>query len=152
GFLRLAERAVRLFDVNLRQQFFTAQVLEESCALATVVKLNEEELPQVHQRVAPSSAATTEDQRVDELRTRFDLEAVVLTRGAAGTVLYTSVGKTTSAPPRYPRDPAADSVGAGDACTAGILVGRLLDWPPERTIALANAAGAFVASQPGATP
>ena len=48
--------------------------------------------------------------------------------------------------------PHADTVGAGDACCASLITGMLLDWPPERTLALANRVGAYVASQPGATP
>src|SRR6185369_3931160 len=46
-FLDAARRAVRLFDVNLRQNFFDRQILQRSCEFATAVKLNEEELPVV---------------------------------------------------------------------------------------------------------
>ena len=52
----------------------------------------------------------------------------------------------------YPAAPNADAVGAGDACSAGILVGWSLGLSPARTVELANHLGAFVASQPGATP
>ncbi len=152
-FLRHAQQAIRMFDVNLRQAFFDEGVIRQGCELATVLKLNEQEMPQVRgmlglEDVGPSGA----DRPAMELRERLALDAVVLTRGALGTALYTSGGKAEGEPVRFPMHPGADSVGAGDACAAGVLVGMLLGWPPERTVALANAAGAFVASQPGATP
>jgi sugar/nucleoside kinase (ribokinase family) len=55
-------------------------------------------------------------------------------------------------PVAYARAPNADPVGAGDACSAGVLVGRVLGLSPSRIASLANCLGAFVASQPGATP
>jgi fructokinase len=153
-FLRHAPQAIRMLDVNLRQSYFTAELIRESCALATVVKLNESELPQVHRLLWPPDADSDSDSdyQASDLRAQFELDAVVLTRGAAGTVLYTAAGKAESAPVSDPPAPGADNVGAGDACAAGILLGMLLGWPAGRTLALANAAGAFVASQPGATP
>jgi fructokinase len=155
-FLAHATRAIRLFDVNLRQELFSREIIQQSCALATVVKLNELELPQIHRLFGSpdggGTAAEIQDRQAIALRDRFSLDAVVLTRGSAGTVLYTAEGKTEGEPVRYPHDPDADSVGAGDACTAGVLVGMLLGWPAGRIVALANDAGAYVASQPGATP
>jgi fructokinase len=153
-FLAAAPRAIRMFDVNLRQDFYTADLLRESAHRASVVKLNEQELPVVDRLlgIAAADADATPDRQAEALREHFGLDAVVLTRGAAGTSLYTAAGKTEGEPPRYPPAPGADSVGAGDACSAGILVGMLLKWPPARTVALANSAGAYVASQPGATP
>jgi fructokinase len=52
----------------------------------------------------------------------------------------------------YPVAPDADAVGAGDACSAGVLVGWSLRMPPSRVAVLANHLGAFVASRRGATP
>ena len=46
----------------------------------------------------------------------------------------------------------SDSVGAGDACTAGIVAGTLLNLPITKTVQLANSLGAYVASHHGATP
>jgi sugar/nucleoside kinase (ribokinase family) len=52
----------------------------------------------------------------------------------------------------YRHVPNADSVGAGDACAAAILVGTVLRFDVDRIAALANHAGGYVASQAGATP
>ncbi len=148
--LRSSPHAVRLFDVNLRQNFFDAEIIAESCALATIVKLNEAELPVVAKLLALPAAEPAE--QMGALRTRFNLCAAVFTRGERGTVWFDDAGATEAEVPRFDLAPGADSVGAGDACSAGLLVGLLRGLPPCEVVALANRLGAFVASQPGATP
>lgn len=155
-FLTAARRAVRLFDVNLRQDYFNRDVLNRSCELATAVKLNDQELPVVARLLNLRAAADGADALAGELLKRFNLRLLALTRGAKGTVLYAAetsgVRRIEQPPVSYPAADAADSVGAGDACAAGLLVGMILRWPMTRTLELANHAGAYVASQPGATP
>lgn len=156
--LDTARQAVRLFDVNLRQDYFDRSILHRSCELSTAVKLNEHELPMLATTLglatpdpqAPPDAA--DDARANALLKRYKLRLVALTRGPRGTVLYTPAGRLEGAPASYPAAPDADPVGAGDACAAGLLLGLVLRWPLERTLALANHAGAFVAARPGATP
>lgn len=149
-FLDHAATAVRLFDVNLRQHFYNRAMLDGSCRRATIVKLNEEELP-ILARLLGLTARAAADQ-LAQLRARYELDAVVYTRGHQGTTLV--LGDRVIAPPAvsYPAAPNADAVGAGDACAAGILVGWSLGLPPTQIAELANHLGAFVASQPGATP
>jgi fructokinase len=154
-FLGVARRAVRLFDVNLRQQYFSESVLRRSCELASVVKLNEHELPIVLDALGIDANAKGEaglDRGAAALLKKTNVQMVALTRGARGTVLYTADQKATGEPASYPPAANADSVGAGDACSAGLLVGLVQRWPLQRTVDLANHLGAFVASQPGATP
>ena len=76
--------------------------------------------------------------QLSQLRARFGLDAVVYTRAERGTMLV--LPDEVIAPPAvsYPAAPNADAVGAGDACTAGILVGWSLGLPPVRTVELAN--------------
>lgn len=155
-------RAVRLFDANLRQDYYNQQIIRRSCELATAVKLNEHELSIVcdllglsePSRAAPGQPPNSPDTLVHALLKKFDLNLVALTRGSKGTVLFTPTGKHEAQPVSYPPAAAgaADPVGAGDACAAGLLVGLVLRLPLDRTLQLANHAGAFVASQGGATP
>jgi fructokinase len=150
AFLDAARGAIRLFDVNLRQQFFDRALLEVSCRRATIVKLSEDELPVLTELLGlPAGSPAVQ---LAQLRARFGLDAVVYTQAERGTMLVLS--DEVIAPPAvsYPATPNADAVGAGDACSAGILVGWSLGFPPARTAELANHLGAFVASQPGATP
>jgi fructokinase len=149
-FLDAAPQAIRLFDVNLRQGFYDRESLVEGCRRATLVKLNEHELRVVIEAVGLKSESSTES--LLALQARFGLEAVVFTRGERGTLFLHRDGVVDPSPVEYEAAPNADAVGAGDACSAGILVGSLLELSPERTAELVNHLGAFVASQPGATP
>ena len=149
-FLDAANGAVRLFDVNLRQKFYDYEVIVESLRRASIVKLNEEELTIVADLLALPIGAPA--YRLAQLCARYELEAVVYTRGRRGTMLV--LADKVIAPPAvgYPIADGADTVGAGDACSAGVLVGWLRGLPPSEIVELANHLGAFVASQPGATP
>jgi fructokinase len=149
-FLDAAPQALRLFDVNLRQSFFDRESIVEGCRRATIAKLNDQELDTIARML--DLPAGTQNDRLARLRERLDLEAVVFTRGKRGTLVVHRDGVEDPTPVDYPPAANADSVGAGDACSAGIIAGWLLGWPPARTATLANRLGAFVASQPGATP
>jgi fructokinase len=139
--------AWRLFDVNLRQTYYDAGLVTASLDLANAVKLNEEELPVVARLCGLESVTPVEQLR--ELCGRFGLRLAALTRGPCGSLLVTADGAWDCP---APRTEIVDTVGAGDAFTAtllvGILAGRSLDEVNER----ANAVAAYVCSQPGATP
>lgn len=149
-FLDAAPQALRLFDVNLRQAFYDRECIVESCRRATIVKLNDQELDTIAQML--ELPAGTRQAQLTLLRERFQLDAVVFTRGEEGTLLVHRDGVEDPRPVRHPPTANADAVGAGDACTAAILVGRLLKWQPAKTAKLANQLGAYVAAQSGATP
>lgn len=148
-FLDRASGALRLFDVNLRQSYFTRETLAGSLRRSTMAKLNEAELPKV---LAALGLKAEGEDGAELLRKSFGLSCAVLTRGARGTLLFTREGRIEGTPVSYPARPDADSVGAGDACSAGLLLGMLRGWTPARTLDLANHLGAYVASLPGATP
>lgn len=155
-FLEDAKRAVKLFDVNLRQRYYDQRIIQRSCELSDIVKLNEHELPIICEQVGLAGAGRGEvnetDRKAEALRKKFSLDLVALTAGEKGTTLYTAGGKHSGEPVSYDRVDGADSVGAGDACTAGLLVSKVLRFDPARTVQLANHCGAYVASQHGATP
>ena len=146
--VREAERATwRLFDVNLRQQWFDAEVLDASLRLANAVKLNDEELPVVA-RLCEVPGDTPEVQ-LAALMTKYDLALAVLTAGPHGAVLLTP-SAAVAAP--APATAVADTIGAGDAFTAALLVGLLSGASLSAVATRANAVAAHVCSQPGATP
>ena len=142
-FLDAAPQAIRLFDVNLRQGFYDRESIREGCRRATLVKLNEEELPIVAHEL--QLQAGPPESQLRPLHTEFNLDAVVYTRGPRGTLLVLADEIIEPRPVSYPAVPSADAVGAGDACAAGILVGFVLGWPPAHTADLANTLGAYVA-------
>lgn len=152
-FLAAAPHAIRLLDVNLRQHYITAEILQTSLAAASAVKLNEEELARVAEVIPQSfGRASTTDDRARAMLNAFDLKLLALTRGPRGTVIYSGEGRYDTSPTQMPAAANADSVGAGDACSAGLIYGMLMQWPLEQTLDLANKMGAYVASQPGGTP
>ena len=165
-FVGTARQAIRLFDVNLRVNFFDVDSLRQGAEIATAIKLNEDEMPVVLQmlgfdegfeddRSTESAADTTHRTGASRLLNAFGslgLKTVVVTRGARGTALITADDFVCAPVAQFPRHPQADNVGAGDACSAGLLWGWLNNWSHQETVTLANRLGAFVASQPGATP
>lgn len=156
AFLRAAHPALRVLDLNLRGDYFSAELIERLLDAATAAKLNEAELAATERLLrGRGNAAADPDAAAGWLAERHGLAWVALTRGARGTVLYESGSRYESPvgdddPPVVPAG--GDSVGAGDACCAGLVAAKLLGAPPERAVALANRCGAFVASRRGATP
>ncbi len=144
--------ACKLFDVNLRLDFYSRQIIDQSLIHASALKLNEDELPVVCDLLGVGSAEDDVAKRIARLIKRYELDFVIYTQGARGTAIYTMNSVHQGAPVAYSPVEGADSVGAGDACTAACLVGVLLRRPWDQVVTLANEVGAFVASQPGATP
>ena len=139
--------AVRAFDVNLRQNFYSPQVLVDSMKLATIVKLNHEELPKI-MRLFGSEHHSEEDS-ARRLLSLFDLKLICVTRGNGGSLLI-SAGECSEHPGFRVR--VADTVGAGDAFTAALVHGYLRGTSLAQINEDANRIGAWVASQSGATP
>ena len=146
-FAAAASLAVRLFDVNLRQDYFSAELLEDGCRAASIVKMNEAELATVAPLLGLGQTA-----EIRQLIEHFDLDLFVLTRGKLGTELHSADSVVLGQAAQFTPEPDADSVGAGDACSAAILHGAVRRWPLQQTADLANRLGAFVASRKGATP
>lgn len=138
--------ALRIFDVNLRQHYYSRALIEESLALANVVKVNDVELPRLTELF---NLPGQERQQLAELARRFDLHLVTYTRGSQGSLLY-SDGRYADHPGVAAK--VADTVGAGDAFTAALALGWLAGWPLEEINRHASEVAAFVCSQPGGTP
>jgi fructokinase len=141
--------AVRVCDVNLRQHFFTRQVVEESMKLATVVKLNHEELPRV-MRLFELEHRNEEDS-ARHLLSSYDLNLLCVTRGNGGSLLISNNESESHEHPGF-KVHVADTVGAGDAFTAALVHGYLRGQSLAQINERANRVGAWVASQAGGTP
>jgi fructokinase len=139
--------AVRVCDINLRQTFFNAQVVAESMKLATIVKLNHEELPRVMRLLALEHRKEEDSAR--RLLSSYDLKLICITRGTNGSLLISANERAEH--PGF-RVKVADTVGAGDAFTAALVHGYLRGTPLAEINETANRVGAWVASQPGGTP
>ena len=142
-----SESAWRIFDVNLRQDYYSADVLASSLELANVVKLNDEELPVLAELL--SLETTTADDQLAELRDRYSLHMVAYTCGAEGSVLLDAHQTHRLAGPPVT---VKDTIGAGDSFTATLAAGLLQGWPLETIHARAIQLAGYVCTQPGATP
>jgi fructokinase len=138
--------ALRILDVNLRQQYFTPALIDESLLLASVLKVNDLELPQL---AAMFGLTGSVQGQMVQLAERWQLRAVALTRGAQGSALLTEHGWS-----EHPgvHVTVVDTIGAGDAFTAAMTLGLLSGWALDEVNAQANRVAAFVASNAGATP
>jgi fructokinase len=140
--------AVRVFDVNLRQNFYSAEILGESAALANIIKVNHEELPVMAKLL--KIPFIYDDRRAAEwLRDTYGTKLVCMTRGAKGSLL---VGEDEVSEHSGNRVYVADTVGAGDAFTAALVYHYLRHASISTLNEAANRMGAWVASQTGATP
>jgi len=139
--------ALRIFDVNLRQNFYTKEILANSIERARIAKLNHEEVPRVMQLFGLEYL--DEESSAQRLLSLYNLELVCVTRGQAGSLL---VGKDACC--RHPGFPVQvrDTIGAGDAFTAALVHEFLRRSSLEQMNAVANRIGAWVASEAGAMP
>ncbi|MGN0908376.1 MAG: carbohydrate kinase [Succinivibrio sp.] len=136
--------AITVYDVNLRQSFYSAQVIRESQKLARIVKCNDEELP-----VLASLMGAKDDPRsyFEWLAGECGCAMLVLTRGAHGSAVY-SKEETSELPGKAVR--VADTVGAGDAFTAVLCCSLFKGMSLEEAHRLAASAASAVCSQSGA--
>jgi fructokinase len=147
-FLRFARPgAARIFDVNLRQAFFSEEILRESVLQADIVKVNHEELRKIvelfrHKFKSEVSAACW-------LSKELPIKLVCFTRGQHGSLLVSAEEKDEH--PGFPVK-VADTVGAGDAFTAALVHHWLRHSPLKEMNLAANRMGAWVSSQEGAMP
>lgn len=145
--LSQSKTAERFYDVNLRPNSYDPALVRALLAQATVVKLNDAEVPAVASMVgkAPTSL---EDFCRTYART-FGWKAVCVTTGARGCVAFIegafveAEGYAVSV---------TDSVGAGDAFAAAFVHGLSSGWSAPKIADFSNRVGALVASRRGAIP
>jgi fructokinase len=147
-FLDSAPRgAFRIFDVNLRQSFYSADVVVSSLGHADALKLSHEELPTLARLLGIDSVEPGSFCR--QLFDRFPLQLVSITRGEKGSLLVDRTGLNEH---RGFSVRVRDAVGAGDAFTAGLVDEFLRGGSLAAVNDLANRMGAWVASSSGAMP
>jgi fructokinase len=139
--------ALRFYDVNLRPNCYSPELVLELLALANVVKLNETEMSSV------AALAGLPENRLEDFcaggSARFGWDAVAVTLGECGCSVWRR-GEYVEAPGR--RVQVADTVGAGDAFAAAMLYGLCRGWSALAIADFANQLGALVASRAGGIP
>ena len=135
--------ALRILDINLRQHYYSRDIIETSLRLANIVKFNDSELAEM------LGLRGTVRRQVEQLARRHAQRLVCLTRGSQGSLLY-SDGQWAD----DPGQPVVvkDTVGAGDAFTAALGMGMLAGKPLDAINRRANQVAHYVCSCEGATP
>ncbi len=138
--------ALRILDLNLRQEYYSPALIQESLALASVLKLNEAELARLQELLGLPGDTRSQ---IAALAEKHQLRAVACTRGADGSLLY-AAGRWSEHPGVQVE--VVDTVGAGDAFTAAMTLGLLAGWDLDEVTRRAIDLATFVCTQPGATP
>jgi fructokinase len=136
-----------VFDINLRQNYYSKEIIESSMQSCHVLKLNGEELQIITGLFGLSG--NNEEIQVRELMERFNLQLVALTNGSKGSLLMTPSEKSYLPTPKVQ---VKDTVGAGDSFTAAMIVGFAKGDPLKKIHQKAIDISAFVCTQDGAMP
>lgn len=139
--------ALRLFDINLRQNFYNRDIIEFGLDHSTVLKVNAKELETVATMFHWGGAK--EEQVIELLLKNHPLKGIAVTHGEDGCHFYYGGEMVRSAAPKVT---VCDTVGSGDAFGAALIMGLLRKQPIQVVADQANAVGAYVASQPGGMP
>jgi fructokinase len=138
--------ALRIFDINLRQHFYSKEIIEESLGLANILKLNDEELVVLKDMFSLQGDVR---QQIQQLAQAYGLQVVVLTCGARGSLIYKE--REWSEQQSKPVE-VVDTVGAGDAFTAALTMGLLNKMSLGKLHLIAEEVARYVCTQPGAMP
>ena len=146
-FLRATRpEALKVFDINLRQHYYSPEVLEESLKIADILKINDEEI----RIVADMFGLGGDDTAVSRaLIDRYGLRLVILTKGAEGSEVITA---EDTLPQPAGEAEVVDTVGAGDSFTAAFVVAYLRGDSLADAQRLASDTAAYVCSRKGAMP
>ncbi|WP_372807863.1 carbohydrate kinase [Pontiella sp.] len=138
--------ALKIFDVNLRQTYFSQASVMASLELCNILKLSDEELPVLAEMFGIEGSV---EERLESLRERFGIRLIAYTRGPDGSLLL--AGDEADDHPGCPGK-AINSVGAGDSFTAALCMGLLNGRSLADINEHANRVGTFVCTQDSATP
>lgn len=136
----------RFYDVNLRQEYYSPEIIKTSLEAATMAKLNDEEVDLISRMIYGEVLGG--DGFAERLRADYNLELLCLTYGARGAVIYHGEKEKRVINP--PPVEAVDTVGAGDSFSAALvtLYGRSGDV--EEAGRGAQEVASYVVTQPGA--
>lgn len=138
--------SLRVLDVNLRPPFVRNEDILASLELANVLKLNDDELPILGELCGVSGSAT---ELLTAFSARFDLRLGALTRGPRGALLVRDNEVSDHAGVKVN---VVDTVGAGDAFTAALILSVLDGANLEEANQTSCAVAAYVCGKSGATP
>ena len=139
----------RILDINLRQHFYSRDIILEALGQCNILKINDEELS-VLSGMLSLPEATAQEKCLQLLR-QFSLEFLILTCGVQGSYVFSSLSGTPSFL-ETPHVKVADTVGAGDSFTAAFTAALIHGRSPLEAHRLAVDVSAYVCTCNGAMP
>ena len=138
--------SLRVFDINMRQNFYDEKVINDSMEKANVLKINEEEIMVFAEMFGISG---DEFEILHQILNNYHLKLLTLTKGANGSWM---INNEEDSYLETPKVQVADTVGAGDSFTAAMVAGLLKGKSLKETHKFAVDVSSFVCTQKGATP
>ncbi|MFI3285725.1 MAG: carbohydrate kinase [Rikenellaceae bacterium] len=137
----------KVFDVNLRQHYYTKEILDESMKRCNILRINDEELVALGRKFGYPGADLKDKCWI--LLAKYNFEVLILTCGINGSYVFTP-GKVSFV--ATPQVEIADTVGAGDSFTAAFIASYLKDGDIRAAHRRAVDVSAYICTQHGATP
>lgn len=138
--------SLKVYDINLRQNYYSEEIIRKSLEVSDILKINDEELETVS---ALLGLEGTQTERCRTLVDMFNLRLVILTKGAEGSDVVTSDAVHTIVPEKIT---VVDTVGAGDAFTAAFIISYLRGDSVENAHKKAGEVSSYVCTKSGAMP
>ncbi|MEO6948621.1 MAG: carbohydrate kinase [Ginsengibacter sp.] len=144
--LSVSKQCLKVFDINLREPFYTKQILLDSLEMANVVKMNVEEALVVGEMFKWGNDL---QKIVQEFFKIFNFELIAITFGEEGSKLFTPDQESFM---KVNAVKISDTIGAGDSFTAAVIIGWLNQMPLAQIHELATNLSAYICTKPGAMP
>lgn len=138
---------LKIYDINLRQNFYSKEIIEHSLSLCNILKINDDEIKIVTDELKLTGINMIEN--CQELIRRYKLQILILTCGENGSYIFTPSEQSYLPTPKVD---VADTVGAGDSFTAAFTASILQESPIKEAHKKAVDISAFVCTQHGAMP
>lgn len=149
----MPEASMRVFDINIRQNYYSRPVLQDSIVRCSVLKISDEEAPKVFRCLSGFDMACDAGAFCQALLGRYaNLRMVILTEGADGSRIFTRERISGYVIPKQGRCKVVDTVGAGDSFTAALCAMLLRGADLWTAQCRASKVAAFVCGQRSATP
>lgn len=141
------DETLKIFDINLRQGFYTPEIVQNSMKQCNILKINDEELVTISRMF--NYPGIELENKCWILLGKYNLKMLILTCGINGSYVF-SPGKMSYVP--TPHVEVADTVGAGDSFTAAFIASILRGRSIEEAHKCAVEVSAYVCTQNGAMP
>ncbi len=145
GLLKQAD--CKVLDINLRPPFYKKEVLDMLLSAADILKVNAAELEIIISLFGDK--LLPEAEQADQIKDRFEIKEIIVTKGAGGASYYSQDGVCHSEGKKIK---VQDTVGSGDAFLAAFLASHAHQERPEAILNKATAMGAFIAGKRGGCP